>query len=84
MPKATRIEHRWYLHTFDRNDAELIARYTVEGHEDQLFVRTYWSGPADTEEERQAIKPLLLRMADEGAEWGDAPLFCLEVTRCQK
>lgn len=69
MGKATRIEHRWNLHTFDLDDATIIARYKVEGHEDHLFVRTYWSGPADTEEERQAIEPSLLRMADEEAEW---------------
>jgi len=69
MSKATRIGHKWNLDIFDRDDAFVFARYDVGGHDPRLVVRVYWSGPADTEEQRQEVEPMLLRMADEEAEW---------------
>ena len=69
MDKVKRIGHKWILHTFDCDDAYVLATYEVEGHTEHLVVRTYWSGPADTEEQRQEAEPMLLRLADEEAEW---------------
>lgn len=75
MAKITRVEHRW----IDRVPAEwegdkweysvIIATYRVEGRDDRLFVRSFWSEPITSEEQRQDVEPALLRMADDSAEW---------------
>ena len=75
MGKVTRVDHRWYDCIHEEHEGEewehsaIVATYRLEGYEERLFAKVYHSEPITSEGQRREIEPILLRLADEEAEW---------------
>ena len=67
MSKATRVKHRWC--DDDGDGSFLVGIYQIEGYEERLFTKAFWSMPITSEEQRREIEPYMLRLADEEADW---------------